>query len=262
MEKNQRLLTIALFGIAMFVIVAPFMSAATISPVLYAPVNYTNHTGTVTYNCTNTDFDVMNISIYANSSAGTMTKLGSTVSNTSADQVVWEGSVAITSTNDGTGYNISCMMDNGTDQVYSTEIASTDIMLDSTDPVCNVSVLHPTIAYKGNQLITYYSSDAIERASTSLVIDGPGKYTTVTATGANGPLEFGSNDTKYVGSWSLDLTVTDRAGNTCTDSATFKSYMPDGVGEIGAEPEGKDPKGILIIAGLAVLAYLYFGKKK
>jgi len=261
MEKNQRLLTIVLLGFVMLALAVPLMSAATISPVLYAPVNYTNHTGTVTYNCTNTDFDVMNVTIYANSTAGTMTKLGSTVSNTSADQVVWEGSVAITSANDGINYNISCYMDNGTDQVYSTEIAATQIMLDTTAPKCNVSVLHPTIAYKGNQLITYYSSDAIERASTSLVIDGPGKYTTVTATGANGPLEFGSNDTKYVGSWALDLTVTDRAGNTCTDSVTFKSYMPDGVGEIGAEPEGKDMKGILIIAGLAVLAYLYFGKK-
>ena len=155
---------------------------------------------------------------------------------------MWEGTITLQAADDGAGQNISCFLDNGTAQAYTAEIAATGVMLDSTNPVCNVSVEHSTIAYKGNQKIIYYGSDVIEWVTSSLVIDGPGKQTTVTATGANGPIEFGSNDTKYTGSWALALTVTDRAGNTCSASATFKSYMPNGSTE-GVSP-AKNYKGL------------------
>lgn len=262
MEQKNKLLTIALFGFVLLA-VAPFTSALAISSTWNSPANYTNYTGSFSWNCTtagDVNVTVLNVTIYANSSTGVMTSLGTTT-NTSAIQTAWTGTATITSALDGTNYNLSCYVDNGTNQAYSNEAGATHIMFDSTDPVCNVSVEHNTIAYKGNQKIIYYSSDVIERVTTSLTIDGPGSQTTITATGANGPIELGSNDTKYYGSWALALTVTDRAGNTCTDSITFKSYLPDGKEDVVPTDDSKT-KGIVVISIIALIAYFAFIKKK
>lgn len=259
MEQKKTLLTIALLGFVVLAL-APLMSA--MSATVNAPLNYTNHTGSFTYNCTTAALSTLNVTVYANSSAGVMNAL-QTFTNTSANQTAWTGTVTITAADDGANQNISCYAENATAQAYSAEagLGGVRIMLDTTSPVCNISVEHNVFAYKGNQRIDYYSSDAIERLSTSLTIDGPGSQTTVTATGANGPIEFGSNDTKYTGSWALALTVTDRAGNTCTDTASFKTYLPDGDEDVPAPTDDKT-KGIVIIAFIAFVVYFGFIKKK
>jgi len=260
--KNQKQMLIVAICIASMLVIPAAIAGDIGTPVLYAPLNYTNHTTTVTYNCTTEAHgQVLNVTIYTNSTAGTMTSLGSE-SNASVNQTVWEGSVTITGTNDGINQNISCYADNGSSLVYSTEIAATNIMLDSTDPVCNMSILHPSIAYKGLQTINWFSSDAIERVSTSMSIDGPGSQTTITETDQNGPKELLSTDTKYSGDWIASLTVTDRAGNTCTASETFKSQV---LGDDGEEiaPLPTQGKGgmLLLIAGLGVVLYFVFKKK-
>jgi len=259
--KNKTKLLLAIVFSVFVLTVLPAISALTIGVTLYAPVNYTNHTDTVTYNCTTPAFSqVENVSIYANSSTGTMTLLGSKITNSSVNQSAWEGSVAITSANDGTGYIISCFAENSSVDVYSAEIASTGIMLDSTAPICNISFLHPTIAYAGLQKIDFYSSDVIERVSTSTTVDGPGKQTTITLTDQNGPIELASNDTKYTGTWTVSTTVTDRAGNTCTDSKTFKSYLPDKDGVPITPPVDKG-RTLLLLLIVGVIAYFIFKKK-
>lgn len=257
--ENKNLLIATVF-VLMTMMVVPLVSAAALTTTLYTPVNFTNWTGSVTYNCTTPSFNVLNITIDANSSAGVMTELG-TAANTSLDQTVWEGSVTITSANDGTGYNISCFVENATSSAYSAEIAATGIMLDSTNPSCSMSILHPRIAYKGLQKIEYSSSDAIELVSTLVDVDGPGKQVLVTATAANGPLELASNDTKYIGTWDVNMTATDRAGNICTDGTdTFKSYLPSG--EEADEDEGKGVnKNFILLLAVIGLIWWFTNKK-
>ena len=255
--KNKIVLATVLAMVVVFSVM--LVSAGALTSTLYNPLNNTNHTGTITYNCTTPAFaQAENVTIYINSSTGTMTSLG-VIPNSSVNQSVWEGSVAITSTHDGTGYNVTCLAGNESVNAYSAEISATGIMLDSTDPVCNVTLEHPTIAYKGLQTVIYYSSDVIERVSTSLTINGPGSQSTTTHTDANGPIELTSQETKYAGRWELDMTVTDRAGNTCTDSATFKSYIGDKDEEVPTRDSGKT---LLFVIIAAVILWLIFGNKK
>jgi len=262
--KNQNTMLIVAICIASMLVIPGVIAGTAGTPVLYAPLNYTNHTASVTYNCTTLGAgQILNVTIYTNSTAGAMTSLGSEA-NTSVNQTVWEGSVTITSTNDGINQNISCYADNGTSLVYSEEIAATNIMLDSTDPVCNMSILHPSIAYAGLQTINWFASDAIEWVSSSMVIDGPGSQTTITETCQNGPFELTSTDTKYNGDWTATLTVTDRAGNTCTASETFKSQLlgyDEEYGEVLTVPSKGNGKTLLILAALGVGAYFVFKKK-
>lgn len=252
--KNQLKLLLATVVVITFIVT--MVSALSMSTVIQAPGNNTNHTGSVTYNCTTAALVVLNITIDANSSSGTMTQLG-TASNTSVNQTTWEGSVTITSTNDGTGYNISCFADNGTAQAYSAEIGSTGVTLDTTSPLCNITKQHSTFAYKGNQKIIYYSSDAQTRRLTTVDVDGPGNQETITVTAQNGPIDLASNDTKYTGSWTANMTVTDWSGNTaCTASTTFKTYLPDGDGEIPSDRDTGKDLFLLLIVGL-VLWYAF-----
>ncbi len=260
MKQNKILLATILVVFVLAVI--PIMSAAVLGPVLYAPLNYTNHTGTVTVNCT-TIHEATNVTVWTNSSGGTMTQLG-TLTNTSTNAnttTAWEGDVTITATNDGTNQNISCYADNGTVQSYSAETAATHIMLDTTDPLCSLVRLSRTIAWKDTQLITWTSSDAIELVSTAVTIDRPQDGSDMTYTDANRVLTLTSQDTKYLGDWTTTITGTDRPGNTCTETVTFKSYMPDGdIWEAG-EPEKDKGKTLLLILIVCIVAYFIFKKK-
>jgi len=271
MEQKQRLMTVVLLGIVMLAGVIPFLSFVSAADLtenltwnpLGGTTNYTNHTGSFSFNCTTGKFRVTNLTVYANSSAGIMNALQS-FANTTKNQTAWTGTVTITAADDGTYQNLSCYPRNNTADptAYTAENLARDVILDTTAPKCNITILHPTIAYGGLQTITYYSSDALARRLTTLDIDGPGKQTLVSVTAQSRTIELTSNDTKYTGSWTVNMTVTDWSGNSCTDSATFKSYMPDGQGQIPSAPTGGNMKGILLIVGLAVLAYFVFGKKK
>jgi len=262
MKKEQKLITVTLLGLVMLALVVPFISAAVISATWNSPGNYTNQSTSFTYNCTTSAHAVRNITVYANSSSGTMNAL-QVFTNTSAAQTAWTGTVNIQAADDGAGQNLSCYADNGTNQVYSSEKGCTHTLLDSTDPDCSLSVLHSTIAWKGTQEITYSSSDALARRSTYLDVNGPEDQSTITLTSSGQTFQLASNDTNYIGSWTVNMTVTDWSGNTCTDSATFKSYLSDGAEQVQITPKPKSNMGaLLVIAGLAVLAYFVFGRKK
>lgn len=246
-----------------FVFAMMFVSAAAVSVTVNAPANYSNHTGSFTYNCTASAHNVLNITVYANSSSGTMNAL-QTFTNTSAGQTAWTGTVTITSSDDGANQNISCYADNGTGQAYSSETGSRDVMLDSTDPSCSIDdIAHPTIAWKGIQSITHSSSDAIELVSTIVTVDGPQSQSTITLTDPTSPIGLASNDTDYIGTWTVTTTATDRAGNTCTDSETFKSYLPgDKRTQESGDSNNNSGRTLLILGLVALGLYMAFGKKK
>jgi len=255
MQKQNKLL-IAIFSVIAILSVLPMVSAAAITSVINSPTNYTNATGTMVANCTTSAHIVMNVTFYANSTTSTNHTIG-TITNTSADQTAWYNAVMSVAAQDGTDYDVTCYADNGSDQVLSN--AHIGMMFDSTDPICNITREHGNIEWKGTQSITWDSSDAIERVTTAVTIDGPEDQTSLTDADASEVRTLTSQDTKYVGDWNASMVVTDRAGNTCSASTTFKSFY----GEVPEEevPVPIDRKGLLIIGGiLAVIAYFYFKK--
>lgn len=260
MEKTKQIVLATIVIVAMLVL--PLINAAAIS-VTWNPkggiTNYTNQSTSFAYNCTTSVHGVRNVTVYANNSASVMNAL-QVFTNTSVAQTAWTGIVSIQAADDGSNQNISCFAQNRTlASVYSKEILGRNVRLDSTNPVCNITKLHSTIAYAGLQTVTYYSSDVLARRLTTVDVNGPGKQTTITTTSQNGPIDLKSNDTKYTGSWTANMTVTDWSGNSCTASTTFKSYLP-------SEEFPEEPKAgvgtnwlLLIIAGIVL--YLIFKKK-
>lgn len=262
---ENKLFLATMLVIATMFLVVPMISAAGLSATWQSKgatgLNYSNLTGSFTYNCTVSAKAVTNVTIYANSTAGVMNPLQS-FANTSANQAAWTGTVTITGADDGSNQNLSCYVRNATASAYSNEKGAWHVTLDSTDPTCSILLEHATIPYKGNQIITTASADAVLRKTTVVTIDGPGKQTTITDTSASRAIELGSNDTKYTGTWTVDMTVTDTAGNTCTDSATFKSYLADGDEEDVATPTANDNGKKLLIVLVLIGVIWYFARKK
>ena len=261
MQKQKLFLTTIFSIVAMLAILPGVMAITTID----SPVTYSNHTTTlnISVSVDMNDMDNMtNVTCYYNLSGGAATTFLVEITNSTPKDLVFENSaVSITSLTDATTYNISCQVRNLT--TLNTTVSNASIMLDSTSPLCSINGDHNNIPWKGIIEITWTSSDAIERVSTAVDIDGPQDQTTVSYTDANKVLDLLSQDTKYVGDWTTNMTVTDRAGNTCTASYTFKSYLPsiDGVAPVTpAEP--RDKKGILLLLGIVgVVAYFIFKKK-
>lgn len=264
MKQNKILLTAIL---AMFVLaVLPVMSAANITSVwnilpATTAQNGTNATGSFTYNCTTAAMHITNVTVYANSSAGTMNALES-FANASPDQTAWTGTVDIQAADDGLNQNLSCYANNATDGVYSDQKTCSAVTLDSTDPICSLVRLSKTIAWKGTQKITWSSSDATSLVSTAVYVDRPESGSTLSYTDTSRTLTLLSQDTKYLGDWTANITGTDRPGNTCTVEVTFKTYMPDGVGEIGVPAPKKDTgKTLLLLLIVGIALYFIFKKK-
>lgn len=258
MEKQNKLFLTTI--LVMFVLaVIPMVSAAAMDPVLLLPLNNTNHTGTLTVNCT-TQGVVTNVSIWYNGSAG-MTQLGAILTNSTPNDATstdWNGSLTITAAMDGI-YNVSCLADNTTDQLYSTN--STGIMFDTTFPVCSLIRQSETIEWKDTQLITWTSTDT-NLVSTLVTIDGPEDAPNITDEDANDARTLTSQETKYVGDWTVTLLATDGATNTCTETVTFKSTYGDGeIWEAGEPPVDKG-KNLLLLIILGVVLWVIFGKKK
>ena len=266
--KNKNIaLTISLLAIFLAILVVPVITAANMVPVLTAPLNGTNHSGTMTATCTVANGQAgnytLNVTFFANSTDGTATNftIGSIV-NTTVNQSVFTNAGMSVAAQDGKNYAVTCMSDNATDQVWSNP--SNKTTFDSTVPVCSLKGDHNIIPYKGNILLTWTSTDALELISTSVVIDGPQDQTTVTDTDANEARTLTSQETKYFGDWTVNITGTDRADNTCTEYYNFSSYLPDGeIWEAGESKAPVDTGKILLLLGIVgVIAYFVFFKKK
>ena len=260
--KNKNIaLTISLLAIFLAILVAPMLNAAVLTSVVNDPLNYSNNSGTMVANCTTSAHNVLNVTFFANSSDGTATNFTiGTIVNTSAAQTNFYNAVMSVTAQDGKAYNVTCYVDNSTDQLMSN--AQKGITFDSTNPSCSLTGDHNIIPYKGNILLTWTSSDALELISTSVVIDGPQDQTTVTDTDANEARTLTSQETKYFGDWTVNITGTDRADNTCIAYFNFSSYLPDG--EIWEGPAAPVDTGkILLLLGIVgVIAYFVFFKKK
>ena len=256
--KKQNILLATIFSVLAILLVLPVMSAAVMTSVINNPLNFTNHTGTMVANCTTSVHNVINVTFNGTNTAGVNSTIG-IITNTTPTQTAWySATMSVTGVTDGIDYNVSCFADNGTDQQVSTW--NKNITFDSTSPVCSLSRTHSKFAWKDTQLITWSATDAVSLVSTAVDVDGPEDQTTLQYTDTSRALTLTSQDTKYVGDWTANMTGTDRPGNTCTASATFKSYMP---GEVDEEPtEPTDRAGKLLLLAIIVGIIWWISSKK
>ncbi len=270
--KNKFLLTTSLlFTIVLAILVIPMVSAANTlnSPVIYG--NYsTTMTVLLTMDANGAATNMSNITCWFNASGGLITEKNETtvfveILNTSKTQLIFTEAVTISGYAEvlaGDGYNISCDIYNNSEA--NTTVSAANITFDHTDPACSLNGDHNIIPYKGTILLTWTSSDALSALTTSVTIDGPQDQTTITDTDANDERTLTSQETKYFGDWTVTILATDQAANTCTETYTFKSYLPDGeIWEAGEPAVPKDTGRTLLLLGIVgVIIYFAFIKKK
>ena len=257
-KQNKLFLTAIL---AVFVLaVLPVMSAATTMDSPVAGGNYSTPLNISVSVDLNGAFNMTNVTCYYNATGGAATTFLVEMLNDSHSDLIFEdATIAIDGLTEVATYNISCAVYNST--TLNTTVSKATITFDSTDPVCSLIRQSKTIDWKGTQLITWTSSDALELVSTLVTIDRPEDGADMTYTDANRALTLLSQDTKYVGDWTVTITGTDRAGNTCTSSETFKSYLGDGEIWEPTAPKKDTGKTVLLIVIVGIVAYFIFKKK-
>ena len=260
--KNRNIAVISLFAIVLAILVFPMISAAT---VMVAPVASGNFTTTIALNITtDASNEADNVSCYYNAAGGEATTWLATMVNGSVNDTMFDNATINTASfTDAATYNISCTVYNNTARKAGVE--RTGITIDNTAPSCTLTGDHLTIPYKGTIALTWTSSDTAGLVSTSVVIDGPQTQSTITDTTANKIRTLLSQETKYWGDWTVNITATDRVAKTCVASYNFSSYLPDGVDWIEpGEPTAPKDRGKIVLGLLIVGVIIYFAfiKKK
>lgn len=260
MKKTNFLL--ATIFLVMLLTVLPLVNAAVTVDLPIADTNYTTEIDIyVQYeNATDEMTDALsaNTTCYYNAS-GTWATVGA-LSSFTINATGFTATIDIDALTDGTGISFNCSVSNVSTLTVSDTING--IMFDSTDPLCTLTKDHRTMPWKGIQQVDWTSSDVIEWVSTSVNIDGPDTQTTLTYTDANRQLTLTSQDTKYIGDWTANITATDRAGNTCTDEVTWSTYLPDGDIQpgYGYEPPAKGNQLLLLIVVIAIIYFVFIRK--
>ena len=247
--------------VALFLFVPLVMAAITVE----TPLADTDHTGTVDIyvkyenaSADMTDALAVNTTCYYNAS-GTWATVG-TLSSFATNATGLTATIDIDALTDSVGLGFNCSVGNDTLTTWSNTISG--LTFDSTDPTCSIEGDHNIIPWKGVIAITWESADALLTAGTNVDINGPEDQTTVSYTDASRILDLLSQDTKYIGTWTTNMTITDSAGNTCTDSFTFKSYLPGLDEELPVAPTDDKGKGLLILVVVGAVVYFAFIRKK
>ena len=258
MKTNKILLATIL---AMFVLaVLPLMSAATTMDMPVAGGNYSTPLNISVSVDTNGADNMTNVTCYYNATGGKATTwLVEMLNDSHSDLIFEDATIAIDGLTELATYNISCAVYNLT--TLNTTVSKATITIDSTDPLCSLVRQSKTIDWKGTQLITWTSSDALSLVSTAVTIDRPEDGADMTYTDANRALTLLSQDTKYVGDWTVTMTGTDRPGNTCTETVTFKSNYGDGETWEPTAPKKDVGKTVLLLLIVGIVAYFIFKKK-
>ena len=266
MKQN---LMIAILMTAILIGILPMVTPAA---TLVFPASYTNHTETMAINVTFINSSdivnpiLANSTLYCNTSGTwsviTMTSFSCYSNGNFTDAVPEEcvATVDVDALTDTLSMACNISLGNVSGVINATDSSpNIEITIDSTDPICGLDLGHKHIAWKGIQQVEWTSSDALELMRTAVSIDGPEDQTTLSYTDANRDLTLTSQDTKYLGEWSVLITGYDRPGNTCTITETFKSYLPE---DLPDDIEIPKAPGLLLIAIIAVVGYFIFIKKK
>lgn len=272
-QTNKILLTTILMTVFLMAIL-PFVMAAAGKVELTSPKAGNNYTGTVNFTANTTgqleEKGSFNISLVCDSAGTAVTAADTwvvTVANSTAGQNVTTSASATLPATETMTYNCSAFLDNGSTAGQAWWSASMPggqaigITFDSTAPVCSIEAMQSKIPYKGIIDIKWSVTDAVSLVSAAISIDGPQDQTTITDSDAVETRTLTTQETKYVGSWTVSALGTDRPGNACTTvTDTFKSYLPGE--EEPTAPTGVSSQTLLLIGIGAVVIYLIFFRKK
>ena len=258
--KQNKLLILTTILVMFVLAVIPIMSAATTLTNTVAGGNYSDSLITTMTVDQNTVFNMTNVTCYYNVTGGAATTFLVEMLNSTPEDLVFQNTTDIAAFAETMTYNISCNVYNKT--TLNTTISVAGITFDHTDPVCSLVRQSNTIEWKDTQLITWTSSDAVELVSTLVTIDRPEDGADITDSDANDARTLTSQETKYVGDWTTTILSTDRPGNTCTETVTFKSTYGDGEIWEPTAPPTDTGKNLLLLIILGVVLWVIFGKKK
>ena len=226
---------------------------------LNSPVAGGNYSATMIVNCTTDVAEALNATIFYNQTGGaTGTSLTTIVNDTASDTEFYNAAVSIAALTDATTYNISCYVDNSTDQEYSAGIAS--VTIDNTNPTVSVSTDKSTISTGRVIIYTTSIADATSGISSqSCTATDPEGSTTTLSTSAN-KVSFDTAGNIDAGTWTFSCTATDYAGNSNTASTTVTSKDSGAAAPTG--PTAPISPSVAIGIGAAIAAaFVLFGKK-
>ena len=241
MNKKIMLLIPILLGI-MFVM--PLMSAAV--AVFTSPATNTNHTSAisviVTYvNSTGNNITSplsANTNFYYNSSASatwTAVTCGSAV----ITNTTYSCTIAITAITDRKNFGLNVTLGNAS--FYNASSATVQpLAVDDTAPVVSLSLETQNMNTRDSLLIQWTSSDAtIGLSNTVASITSPDsqKCALINYTDANGRYALVDEQTKCSGTYTVNVTATDYAGNTATSVSTFEASL-SGLSKTGSNTLG------------------------
>ena len=245
------------------VLVLPGIMAAT---ALVSPTTGSNHTGTMTINCTTAVANAINVTIYYNAtggpSNGDATALITIVNTTDSQTEFVDAAVSISSLDDLATYNFSCYADGDTQELSASDNGV--ITIDNTAPVVNLEIPFGGAENSYGGVLDYRCSlaDAIDStlATQSFSVAHPSGDTTTSTTLTRNYETFKQfTDTDYEGDYVFTCSATDAAGNVGTSTLTV-SISELGVMQVKKGSSGSNSNMIWIIGGIVVV--LYFVMKK
>ena len=208
-----------LISILSLLLMIPMFSAAV---AMNLPTANTNHSGTITFNCTKVGTDspanATALWIKYNASGGATSVVLTTITNTSANWLGAQSSVSVASLSDAATYNFSCYFYNTT--ANSTQPSKAGITVDNTDPVVVEDVGSNPIEPMDPLVLTCSCADALDTlASLSRTIIKP---STATVTVSSSPYTARGSDVNVMGRYTWNCSCIDNAGNIVEKTEKFR----------------------------------------
>jgi len=232
------------------------MTAMVSAGTLVSPVTGGNYT-TLTFTCVPGINNALNASLYYNASGGITSIRLTTITNTSANQTSFSASANIESLSDLTTYNFSCLVSN-----YSVikdiewTPAAESVTIDNTNPAWVVSIDRQSTSVGGIFRYTTTATDATSgvQTKTCTLLDPEGVYHSASNNADNSL--YDSDRSIDDGTWTLNCTATDYAGNSKSASDTITTN------QLGRPKQPDDNNNKILLLLILGGAVAYFVLKK
>lgn len=231
MNKKIMLLISAIIGI---MLIFPLVNAAaTIESTMTTPVFFGNYSGTITVSVTGA-VNITNATCHYNATGGAATSVTGNITtaaglvnttDVSADGTTFSTTWATSTLSDRSkNVNISCLLYNGTLELNST-VSAGNITIDNTVPTNGISIDTESISSRDNVLVTWSFTDAtsgLRLYSVTITPPDTTECSIITESGTSGTDGLWDSETACAGTYTVNATVTDYAGNENNISKTFK----------------------------------------
>lgn len=229
---------VMLTSIMLALMFAITMVAATTT--INKPEASTNYTGIIAVNVTTDLTEPLNMTLYYNAAGGAATTVLTTILNdTDADTEFYSGSVSIAALSSTATYNITAMVDNGTDQESATAING--ITFDSVDPTCTSGMA----LVSGKQIIVLQEravfvcscTDDLDSAPTVTRTLTKPSGDTVSVTEAS--YTASGTDINQIGLYTYTCAAEDYTSNTVSNAQTVRVDTDDDAGDVSDTTAGR-----------------------